>query len=149
MWGLSPDLAKNPLMPADKLPMIAQLREAYGDFGKQLLKNGVKVVFASDYVGDFADAERARRYELWWRTQAFGNNFEVLKQLTSIAGEMLAMSGPRNPYKAGPLGVIQEGAYADILLVDGNPLEGTEILVDHEKNIHLIMKDGVIYKNEL
>jgi imidazolonepropionase-like amidohydrolase len=113
MWGLSPDLAKNPLMPAEKLPMVAKLQEEYGDFGMNLLKHGVKVVFASDYVGEFADAERARRYEIWWRTQAFGSNFEVLKQLTSTAGEMIAMSGPRNPYKAGPLGLVKEGAYAD------------------------------------
>ncbi len=161
MWGLSPDLAKNPLMPAEKLPMIAQLREEYGDFGKQLLENGVKVVFASDYVGEFADAERARRYEIWWRTQAFGNNFEVLKQMTSIAGEMLAMSGPRNPYKAGPLGVIEEGAYADIILVDGNPLKDITVIGGTDKwfdadpefklipTIHLVMKGGNIYRNEI
>jgi imidazolonepropionase-like amidohydrolase len=161
MWGLSPDLAKNPLMPAEKLPMVAQLQEKYGDFGKKLLQNGVKVVFASDYVGDFADAERARRYEIWWRTQAFGSNFEVLKQMTSTAGEMLAMSGPRNPYKAGPLGVIKEGAYADLILVDGNPLEDITVLGGTDKwwdadpeytlisPIHLVMKGGYIYRNEI
>jgi imidazolonepropionase-like amidohydrolase len=141
--------------------MIAKLQEEYGDFGKKLLKNNVKVVFASDYVGAFADAERARRYELWWRTQAFGSNFEVLKQLTSIAGEMLDMSGPRNPYKAGKLGVIEEGAYADLLLVDGNPLEDISVIGGTDKwfdadpefklipTIHLIMKDGNIYRNEI
>lgn len=161
MWGLSPDLAKNPLMPAYKLPMIAELQKNFGDFGKKLLKNNVKVVFASDYVGAFADAERARRYELWWRTQAFGSNFEVLKQLTSTAGEMLAMSGPRNPYQAGKLGVIEEGAYADLILIDGNPLEditvigGTDKWFDAEPEykliptLHLIMKDGNIYRNEI
>lgn len=161
MWGLSPDLAKNPLMPKDKLPMVAKLQETYGDFGERLLKNGVKVVFASDYVGDFADAERARRYELWWRTQAFGSNFEVLKQLTSTAGEMLAMSGPRNPYKAGKLGVIEKSAYADLILVDGNPLQdigvigGTDKWFDAEPQykliptIHLVMKGGNIYRNEI
>jgi imidazolonepropionase-like amidohydrolase len=161
MWGLSPDLAKNPLMPPEKLPMIAQLRETYGDFGKQLLKNGVKVVFASDYVGEFSDAERARRYEIWWRTQAFGSNFEVLKQMTSTAGEMLAMSGPRNPYKAGPLGVIEEGAYADIILVDGNPLEDIAVIGGTDKwfdadpeyklipTIPLVMKGGSIYRNDI
>jgi imidazolonepropionase-like amidohydrolase len=162
MWGLSPDLAKNPLMPKDKLPMVAKLQEQYGDFGKRLLKHNVKVVFATDYVGVFADAERARRYELWWRTQAFGSNFEVLKQLTSTAGELLALSGPRNPYAAsGKMGVIEKGAAADLLLVDGNPLEDMSVLgaankwfdADPEykeiKTIKLIMKDGVIYKNSL
>jgi imidazolonepropionase-like amidohydrolase len=162
MWGLSPDLAKNPLMPKDKLPMVAKLQEEYGDFGKNLLKHGVKVVFASDYVGVFADAERARRYEFWWRTQAFGSNFEVLKQLTSTAGELLALSGPRNPYaSAGKLGVIEAGAAADILIIDGNPLEDISVLGGNDKwfdadpewkpieTIQVIMKDGVIYKNSL
>lgn len=141
--------------------MLDELQKAYGDYGERLLKNGVKVVFASDYVGVFADAERARRYELWWRTQAFKSNFEVLKQATSTAGEMLAMSGPRNPYKAGKLGVIEEGAYADILLVDGNPLEdisvvgGTPAWFDADPEykliptIHLVMKDGDIYRNDI
>ena len=54
-----------------------------------------------------------------------------------------------NPYTDGPLGVITAGAYADILLVDGNPLEDITILRDYESNIGLIMKDGVIYKNTL
>lgn len=162
MWGLSPDLAKNPLMPADKIPMVAELQKSYGDFGARLLKNKVKVVFASDYVGVHEDAERARRYELWWRTQAFGSNFEVLKQLTSTAGELLALSGPRNPYAAsGKLGVIEEGAAADIILVDGNPLENIFVLGASKEwfdadpvykeieTIKVIMKDGVIYKNSL
>ena len=162
MWGLSPDLAKNPLMPKEKIPLVAKLQEAYGDYGKNLLKNNVKVVFASDYVGVFSDAERARRYEIWWRTQTFGSNFEVLKQLTSTAGELLALSGPRNPYSAsGEMGIIEVGAAADILLVDGNPLENISVLGGNEKwfdaepeyreieTLKVIMKDGVIYKNTL
>ena len=161
MWGISPDLAKNPLMPPAKIPMVQALGKQYADFGRNLLKNGVKVVFASDYVGVFADAERARRYEIWWRTQTFDSNFEVLKQMTSIAGEMLTLSGPRNPYGAGKQGVIEAGAYADLLLVDGNPLEDITVIggqtewfdADPEwkpiDTLRLIMKDGVIYKNTL
>jgi imidazolonepropionase-like amidohydrolase len=161
MWGISPDLAKNPLMPKEKIPMVLELGEKYKDFGRNLLKAKVKVVFASDYVGVFEDAERARRYEIWWRTQTFGSNFEVLKQLTSVAGELLALSGPRNPYSKGKLGVIEQGAYADILLVNGNPLENIKVLGGNDKwfaadpeykpieTIQLIMKDGKIYKNTL
>ncbi|CUH43974.1 metal-dependent hydrolase family protein [Ruegeria atlantica] len=161
MWGISPDLARNPLMPADKIPLVEELGQQYADFGRNLLKNGVKVVFASDYVGKFADAERARRYEIWWRTQTFDSNFEVLKQLTSTAGEMIAMSGPRNPYQAGKLGVIEAGAYADLILVDGNPLEditvigGTDQWFDAPEEwepidtIDLVMLNGAVYVNEL
>lgn len=65
MWGISPDLARNPLMPPDKIPMVQALGKQYENFGRDLLKNNVKVVFASDYVGKFEDAERARRYEIW------------------------------------------------------------------------------------
>jgi imidazolonepropionase-like amidohydrolase len=161
MWGISPDMAKNPLIPEYKLPEVLALGERYKDFGRKLLKHGVKVVFASDYVGKFEDAERARRYEIWWRTQTFDSNFEVLKQLTSTAGELLALSGPRNPAQDGRLGVIEEGACADLLLVDGDPLEditvlgGTSKWFDAEpewkpiETIRIIMKDGKIYKNTL
>jgi imidazolonepropionase-like amidohydrolase len=161
MWGISPDLARNPLMPPDKIPLVLALGEQYKDFGRNLLEQGVRVVFASDYVGTFADAERARRYEIWWRTQTFDSTYEVLKQMTSVAGGMLALSGPRNPYQEGKLGVIEEGAYADILLVDGNPLEditvigGTNTWFDADPEwkpidtLRVIMKDGLIYKNTL
>jgi imidazolonepropionase-like amidohydrolase len=74
---------------------------------------------------------------------------EILRQNTSSAGKWLAKSGTKNPYREGPLGVIEAGAYADLLLVDGNPLEDVSILADYESNIRLIMKDGVIYKNSL
>ena len=60
----------------------------------------------------------------------------------------MALSGPRNPYP-GKLGVIEEGAYADLLLINGNPLEDLSILTSPEKNLALIMKDGKIYKNTI
>jgi imidazolonepropionase-like amidohydrolase len=59
------------------------------------------------------------------------------------------LCGENTPYKDGPTGVIKEGAYADILLVKGNPLENVEIMADPDANLHLIMKDGKIYKNTL
>ena len=75
---------------------------------------------------------------------------EILRQVTSTNAAIVAMSGPMmNPYLAGPLGVIQEGAYADILVVKGNPLDDIEILGDAANNIGVIMKDGVVYKNTL
>jgi imidazolonepropionase-like amidohydrolase len=59
------------------------------------------------------------------------------------------MSGKRDPYQKGKLGEITEGAYADLILVDGNPLENIKIIEDYENNLLLIIKDGVIYKNTL
>ena len=56
------------------------------------------------------------------------------------------MSGPRNPYP-GKLGVVEEGAYADLILVNGNPLENLDLVADPDANFTVIMKDGKIYKN--
>ena len=54
-----------------------------------------------------------------------------------------------NPYKYGTLGVIEEGAYADMILVEGNPLEDITLIRDYENNFKLIVKDGQIWKNTL
>ena len=74
---------------------------------------------------------------------------EILRQNTSSAAKWLAKSGTKNPYREGPLGVIKEGAYADILLVEGNPVKDVTVMADWKKNIKIIMKDGKIYKNTL
>lgn len=76
------------------------------------------------------------------------SNAEILRQATSVNAEVLALSGPRNPYP-GKLGVIEEGALADILLINGNPLENIRILTRPEEHLALIMKDGKIYKNTI
>ncbi|SEQ41257.1 Imidazolonepropionase [Devosia sp. YR412] len=77
-----------------------------------------------------------------WYTPA-----EALIMATSTNAELLALSGPRNPYP-GKLGVVEQGALADLLLVGGNPLDDLELVADPD-NFVLIMKDGVIYKNTL
>ena len=61
---------------------------------------------------------------------------------------LLAMSGPRNPYP-GKLGVVEEGALADLLLVDGDPIANIALIEDPARNFVVIMKDGKIYKNSL
>ena len=78
-----------------------------------------------------------------WYTPA-----ETLVMATGTNGELLAMSGKRNPYP-GKLGVIEEGALADLLLVDGDPIADIKLIEDPAKNLVVIMKDGKIYKNTL
>jgi imidazolonepropionase-like amidohydrolase len=78
-----------------------------------------------------------------WYTPA-----EALKMATADNGELMALSGFINPYP-GKLGVVQEGALADLLLVDGDPLENLDLVKDPHKNFVVIMKDGKIYKNML
>jgi len=109
-------------------------------------KYKIKTAFGTDNLFDPKLAERqgAKLAKLVkWHTP-----YEVLKMATSTNAELLAMSGPRNPYP-NKLGVIEEGAYADMILVDGNPLQNIKLIEDPTKNFLLIMKDGVIYKNAI
>ena len=78
-----------------------------------------------------------------WYTPA-----ETLAMATSTNAELLQLSGKRNPYP-GKLGVVEQGALADLLLVDGNPLDNINLIADPASNFKVIMKDGAIYKNTL
>jgi imidazolonepropionase-like amidohydrolase len=78
-----------------------------------------------------------------WYTPA-----QALAMATGTNAELLALSGKRNPYP-GKLGVVEIGALADLLLVDGDPLANIKLLEDPGKNLLVIMKDGKIYKNTL
>jgi imidazolonepropionase-like amidohydrolase len=78
-----------------------------------------------------------------WYTPA-----EALAMATGTNAELLTLSGKRNPYP-GKLGVVEQGALADLLLVDGNPLDDIGLIADPIKNFKIIMKDGTIYKNTL
>jgi imidazolonepropionase-like amidohydrolase len=73
---------------------------------------------------------------------------EALIMATSTNAELLRLSGKRNPYPLA-LGVVEQGAYADLLLVEGNPLEDLNLVADPARNFVIIMKDGQIYKNTL
>lgn len=125
---------------------LAQVSVGLDNEMKLAKKHGVKIVFGTDMFGRklFAEQNKELGLRLKWFTPV-----EILRQATSVAADLLALSNTRNPYKDGPLGVIAEGAYADLLLVDGNPLADIRLLEDPETNLRFIMKDGVIYKNTL
>jgi len=97
----------------------------------------------------FDPASAARQGKMLAKMKQWFTPYEALKMATSDNAELLALSGPRNPYQEGPLGVIKEGAYADLILVDGNPLENLDLVADAENNFVMIMKDGKIYKNTI
>jgi imidazolonepropionase-like amidohydrolase len=107
-------------------------------------KHNAKVGFGSDLLMDM-EVKKTLCEEFTNRTKWF-SNAEIMHQATALNGEILALSGPRNPYP-GKIGVIEEGALADILLINGNPLKDISILTKPEENLLLIMKDGKIYKN--
>jgi imidazolonepropionase-like amidohydrolase len=109
-------------------------------------KYNIKTAFGTDVLFSRALAGRqgAMVADLTrWYTPA-----EALAMATSANGELLRLSGLRNPYP-GKLGVVEEGALADLLLVDGNPLENIRLVEDPAKNFLVIMKDGKVHKNTL
>ncbi len=109
-------------------------------------KYKVKLAFGTDLMFDPKQMTKMSTDILklkQWFTSA-----EVLKLMTHDNAQLLALSGPRNPYP-GKLGVIETGALADMILVDGDPVANLELVADPDKNFKLIMKDGKIYKNTL
>jgi imidazolonepropionase-like amidohydrolase len=70
---------------------------------------------------------------------------EILKLVTYENAKLLALSGPRSPYE-GTLGVVETGALADLILVNGNPLVDLDVIADPATSFSVIMKDGIVYK---
>jgi len=110
-------------------------------------KYGLKLAWGTDTFGSL-EVQDTQPDEFVARKKYF-SDLEILKQVTSLNGELLALSGRRSPYPDGKLGVIEEGAYADILIVDGDPTKDVSLLAKSKKHIRLIMKDGKVYKNTL
>jgi len=109
-------------------------------------KYKLKTAFGTDIL--FSQRLAQRQGELLVKFTHWYTPAETLVMATGTNGELLAMSGKRNPYP-GKLGVIEQGALADLLLVDGDPIADIKLIEDPAKNLVVIMKDGKIYKNIL
>lgn len=109
-------------------------------------KYHIKTAFGTDVLFSPSLAKtQGAQLARWvrWFTPA-----QVLAMATGTNADLLALSGKRDPYP-GKLGVVEEGALADLLLVDGDPIADIQLLADPDKNLLVIMKDGRIYKNSL
>lgn len=107
-------------------------------------KLGVKLAWGTDFLFEPELNEEQNSYIL--RLQKWFTNAEILKMITQDNGELLQLSGLRSPYP-GKIGVVEEQALADLLLVDGNPLQDLSLISNPDKNFLVIIKDGQIYKN--
>lgn len=110
-------------------------------------KYSIKILWGTDYLFDPKSAARQSTDIL--KLKKWFTPFEILKLITYDNAKVFELSGQRNPYQAGKLGEISEGAYADVILVDGDPLKNIDLVTSPEKNFVLIIKDGKIYKNTL
>jgi imidazolonepropionase-like amidohydrolase len=146
-WSLQPFLddedaspLENPVSQKKALEVFAGTDNAY----KLARKYNVKTAFGTDILFDARLTTRQGAIlakMVRWYTAA-----EALKMATADNGELVALSGFINPYP-GRLGVVEEGAIADLLLVDGNPLENIKLIADPDRNFLVIMKGGTIYKD--
>ena len=140
------DLGGAKVLPAAQQQQMLQVVSGTDTIYGYVKKYKIKTAFGTDILFSRALAERQGQgiVDLTrWFTPA-----EALAMATSANGELLALSGLRNPYP-GKLGVVEQGALADLLVVDGNPLENIDLVADPGNRFLVIMKDGVIYKNTI
>ncbi len=109
-------------------------------------KYKIKLGYGTDVL--FDDKKAAQPAEQLLKMKRWFSNYEILKMVTSNNADILAMSGKRSPY-AGRLGVIEEGALADLILIDGNPLKNLEVFKNAKETLVLILKNGKLVKNSL
>jgi imidazolonepropionase-like amidohydrolase len=109
-------------------------------------KYKIKTAFGTDIL--FSPSLAKRQGELLAKFARWYTPAETLAMATGTNAQLLALCGKRNPYP-GKLGVIEEGAFADLLLVEGDPIANIKLVEDPAKNFVLIMKDGKIHKNRL
>ena len=161
LTAFSPLLADVPALnaPANQYK-LKTATAAFGGYLDNVRKYKPKRGHQTDCVGDAKACQPQIAYEKHLNGEFFGNH-AALVSLTSVGGEIAKLSGPVvNPYPETTLGIIQKGATADILLVDGNPLEDLSVIGANPKwfdaaprkgvkTIRIIMKDGKIYKNTL
>jgi imidazolonepropionase-like amidohydrolase len=148
-WSLQPFLGdedSNPF-PEGSANKQKQMEVSAGtDNAYKLAKKyNIKIAWGTDCLFN-AELAQKQGKQLAKMTKWF-TPFEVLKMATYDNAQLLYLSGPRNPYQEGKLGEISEGAYADLIIVDGNPLEDIQLIVDPEKNFKVIIKDGVVVKD--
>ena len=149
VWSLQPFVPELSSGGEEGLSDDSKMREIWlgTDNAYQLaIIHNIRTGWGSDILFDPAAAERqgaSLAYLKRWYSPA-----QAIMQATSQNAAILALSGLRSPYKA-KLGVIEPQAFADLLLVDGDPTENLDLLADPDLNLALIMKGGQIFKNNI
>ncbi len=146
-WSIQPFLAdEDANQYSDPKAIAGQKMVAEGTVRAFELANKYKVdwAFGTDILFSGSGESQGRQLA---KIARFVSPLEALHRATGAAGKLLAMSGPRATYD-GRLGVIAEGALADLLVVDGDPETDLAWLGD-PNNLRLIMKGGRVHKNSL
>jgi imidazolonepropionase-like amidohydrolase len=148
-WSLQPflqDEDSNAYPDAARRASQKQVAEGTVQAYELAQKYGIKTGWGTDIL--FNPQNTVTQGRQLAKLTRFYDPLTLLAQATGVNGELLGLSGARNPYP-GSLGRIAPGAWADVLVADGRPSSNLDFLADPDKNLHLIMKDGKIYKNTL
>lgn len=138
----------NNKLPESKLELRRQLTEGEEKQTELINKYDIPILFGTDLLRDEDNLNATKQLgDLKFFKKRFGS-FKGLVSATGNAYEVIKHTTMMNPYPEGKIGVLEKGSFADLLIVNGNPLEDLDILAD-EVNIRLIMKDATIYKNTL
>jgi imidazolonepropionase-like amidohydrolase len=109
-------------------------------------KYGIRTGWGSDLL--FSPAITPRQNFMLTHLSQWYSNAETLRAATSVNADLLSLSDLRNPYP-GKLGLIEPGAFADLLVLNKNPLDDIHVLETPQETLALVMKDGQIHKNSL
>lgn len=131
----------------DRTAKNREVCEGTGQVYRWARKHGVKLAWGTDLL--FEPQNNARQSDMVARLGEYFTTIEALKMVTSGNAELFRLSGDRDPYRAARLGEISVGAWADILVIDGDPTADLGLLSDPDANIALIVKDGTVVKNTL
>jgi imidazolonepropionase-like amidohydrolase len=148
-WSIQPFLQDEDSNPRSnpqqqqKADQVAQGTVRAFEMGRA---EGVNMAFGTDVLMN-PGGSRSQGRQLA-KLARFMSPLEALSMATGKAGELLAMSGPRDPYQ-GKLGVIAEGAHADILVWEGDPETDLAFLGDPSTTVRLVMKGGRVFKETL
>jgi imidazolonepropionase-like amidohydrolase len=147
-WSMQPFLDDDDTPPVPEASRAKFLEMSDGtDRAYQLArKHGVRMAWGTDTL--FSPELTARQGAQLAKMTRWFTPAEVLTMATATNAELLAMSGPRDPYP-GTLGVIEEGALADLILVDGDPLADISLVARPESSFVVIMRDGLVVKDTL
>ncbi|QBJ95328.1 amidohydrolase family protein [Rhodococcus sp. ABRD24] len=131
----------------DRAEKNRRICEGVADVYGWAKKHGVNVAFGTDLLLEPQSA--ARQSDMAVRLADYYGNVGALRMLTSGNARLFRLAGERDPYRDAPFGVIQAGAWADVLLVDGNPLDDLALLAEPDKYLSVIVKNGEVVKNAL
>lgn len=145
VWLSTQMLVENtPNMDPQRIEKRKPVLEGQSKVWPMAKKLKLKLAWGTDFL--FEPELNDRQNEFILKLQPWFSNAEILKMVTHDNAELLQLSGLRSPYQ-GKLGVVEEGALADLILVDGDPLTDLSLIANPAEKFVVIMKDGKVYKN--